>query len=158
MSRFQKKQVTYEEALEKLKHYCSFQDRCHQEVRDKLQSFNLSKEVMDEIIVKLIEERFLDEERFARNYVRGKFRNNEWGRLKIIQGLKQKGIHENLIQIALNEIEEDEYHKVLKKQLDKKWEQLGIERLNDKRHKVARFLIQKGFEQELVWQYLNDKD
>lgn len=158
MAKFDQKYLSYEEALEKLRHYCSFQDRCHQEVWQKLKSLNFNQERGDELILQLMQEQYLDEERFARNYVRGKFRHNEWGRIKIIQGLRQKGIHQNLIDLALEEIDEQDYRGILQKHLEKKWHTLKREHGTKKRSKVARYLIQKGFEPELVWQCLDDQD
>lgn len=150
------KYLSYEEALEKLRHYCGFQDRSHKEVWQKMRNLGVSEEKGDELVLQLMDEQFLDEERFARNYVRGKFKHNEWGRTKIIQGLKEKGIHQNLVDLALDEIDEEEYKKVLQKHLERKWQLLKGESDVKRRQKVGSFLIRKGFEPELVCQVLED--
>ena len=114
-----KKFFTKEQALQKLKHYCGYQERCHLEVKEKLYSLGVRKQDHDEILAKLIEENYLNEERFAVQFAGGKFRINHWGRRKISYALKEKQVSEYLIRKALK-IDEDEYFKTLQEACHKK--------------------------------------
>ena len=145
------------EALERIKQFCSFRDRSHKEVWEKLKELNQDPETSRELIAELLEEKFLDEERFARAYVSGKFRNNKWGRLKIKQGLREKGIHPNLIRSAMTEIDEAEYLRTLQDLLEKKLRSVTAKNQYDKKAKSARYLIGKGYEQDIVWRKINEK-
>ena len=109
----QKKYLTKEQAIQKLKHYCSYQERSHSEVQQKLWDLGVRKAEHDEIIASLIEDDYLNEERFARQFAGGKFRMKEWGRKKIYYGLKEKGISDYLIKTAMKEINEEAYRKIL---------------------------------------------
>lgn len=144
--------MSRQEALEKARKYCAYQDRCHQEVWEKLKALNQPWDIAEELVTVLVEEGFLDEERFARSYVRGKFKNNQWGRQKIRQGLKNKGLHPRLIQEAMSEVEEVQYQETLYQLLYKKYQTLQQERLPTQKAKLARYLTGKGYEQGLVWQ------
>ena len=115
-----KKYHTREQALQKLQRYCAYQDRCHAEVRTKLLSLGIYGDDLEEIIVELIGENYLNEERFARSYARGKFRFKCWGRIRITQELKSRRISDYLIRKALEEIDETEYRQALYDLLDKK--------------------------------------
>jgi len=110
-----KKYLTKEQALQKLKHYCAYQERCHSEVKEKLYQLGVWKKEHDEIIASLIEENYLNEERFAVAYAGGHFRIKQWGRIKIKYELKQKQVSEYSIKKALKQIEDEEYGKVLEK-------------------------------------------
>src|SRR3978361_2267429 len=112
---FSEKRLTKEEAFKKIKHYCAYQERCHSEVKDKLYGFGLKKGEVEELISDLIEENYLNEERFARLYTGGKFRVKQWGRKKIEYELKQKGVNKLNIKIALKEIGEEQYILTLEK-------------------------------------------
>ena len=144
-------QVSKEQALQKIRLYCSYQERSHNEVKEKLYSFRLRKQAVDEIMAKLIEENFLDEERFAIQFAGGKFRMKQWGRMKIIQALKQKGVSQYCIKKAMNEIDEMAYRQVLQKLADRKWNSLRKEpHLLTKLQKTRTYLMQKGFESGAV--------
>lgn len=146
-----KKRLGKEQALQQIKHYCAYQERNHTEVKEKLYSFGLWKEEVETIISQLIEENYLNEERYAKIFAGGKFRMKKWGRVKIKYALKQKKVSEYCIKQGLKEIDEDQYIDTLKDLLWQKWESLGSERnLFIKRKKTADFLAQKGYERELV--------
>src|ERR1041384_7614127 len=112
-----KKKLSLEQAYQKLKHYCAYQERCHSEVKEKLYQLGIRKKDHDEIIAALIEENYLNEERFAISFAGGKFRMKQWGRLKIKQALKQRQVSEYCIKKALKEIDEKTYRKTLEKLL-----------------------------------------
>ena len=145
-----KKYLTKEQALQKLKHYCTYQERCHSEVREKLYRLGVWKKDHDEIIAILIEENYLDEERFAISFAGGKFRMNQWGRIKIKYALKQKQVSGYSINKALAAIEETDYKKTLKKLAEKKYASLKSEHLFTSKKKTMDYLVVKGYEAELV--------
>lgn len=147
-----KKQLTKEQALQKLKHYCAYQERCHSEVKEKLYNLGVWKKDHDEIIASLIEENYLNEERFAIAFAGGKFRMKQWGRVKIKYELKQKQVSEYSIKKALKQIGEDDYRAVLKKLADEKYSSLKGEQYLVRKKKTIDYLISKGFETELVRQ------
>lgn len=147
-----KKQLTKEQALQKLKHYCAYQERCHSEVKEKLYNLGVWKKDHDEIIASLIEENYLSEERFAIAFAGGKFRMKQWGRVKIKYELKQKQVSEYSIKKALKQIGEDDYRAVLKKLADEKYSSLKGEQYLARKKKTIDYLISKGFETELVRQ------
>lgn len=151
-----KQYVSREDALEKARKYCAYQDRSHQEVWEKLKTLNQSPDIAEDLITVLVEEGFLDEERFARSYARGKFKQNRWGREKIRQGLRGKGVQPRLVEEALTEIDETNYHQILEKLLQQKLKSLSGESLLKKKNKAARYLIGKGYEQNLVWQAIEE--
>ena len=122
-----KKSLTKEQALQKLKHYCGYQERCHNEVKEKLYQLGVWKKDHDEIISTLIEENYLNEERFAIAYAGGKFRVNKWGRVKIKYELKQKQVSEYCIKKAFKEIPEEDYMEVLSKLAKQKYDSLKEE-------------------------------
>lgn len=145
-----KNRLTKEQAIEKIKHYCSYQERCHNEVKSKLYSFGLRKSDTEEIIAKMIENNYLNEERFAQQFAGGKFRMKRWGRKKIQFELQQKGVSSFVIKIALKEIEEKEYLETLKKLAGTKWTLLkGVNDLV-RQSKTNAYLLQKGYEQNLI--------
>lgn len=145
-----KKTLTTEQALQKLRHYCGYQERCHSEVREKLYSLGIFKNEHDAIIATLIEEDYLDEERFAIAFAGGKFRVKQWGKVKIKYELKQKKVSEYSIKKALHQIKEDEYREVLKKLADEKYAALKNEQHLVRKKKTIDYLLQRGFEMELV--------
>ena len=145
-----KKHLTKEQALQKLKHYCAYQERCHSEVKEKLYNLGVWKKDHDEIISTLIEENYLNEERFAIAFAGGKWRVKQWGRVKIKYELKQKKVSEYCIKKALQQISEEEYLAVLKKMADEKYTSLKAEQYLVRKKKTMDFLIRKGFEMDLV--------
>lgn len=144
-----------EEALSKLQHYCAYQDRSHQEVRQKLMEWRVDAEWREEIIVELITENFLNEERYARSYARGKFRIKRWGRNKILQGLKQQRISAYCIKKAMEEIEPDAYIQTIDTLIKKKHAQVKGGDQYQLKQKLARYLIQRGYESPIVWERIH---
>jgi regulatory protein len=143
--------VTPHQALAKSYKFCAYQERSQKEVRDKLISFKLENEEIENIIVKLIEENFLNEERFALAYAGGKFRIKHWGKNKIKQSLKQHDVSEYCIKKALSNIKNDEYYLTIEKLVSKKNKELKEEKNRLARaRKVLVFMITKGYEHELV--------
>lgn len=143
--------MTKEQALQKIKHYCGYQERCHAEVKEKLYSFGLWKKDVEALISQLIEENYLNEERFAQLFAGGKFRMKHWGRIKIRYELKQKHISDYCIKKGLREIDEDDYKKALQKLAAAKWKTLKSEKnVFVKKNKTMSFLLQKGYEAPLA--------
>ena len=150
-----KKSLTREQALQKAKHYCGYQERCHSEVKEKLYSLGLHKQDVETCMAALIEEDYLNEERFAMLFAGGKFRMKQWGRAKIKYELKQRQVSEYCIKKGLKEIEEDDYAKTLEKLTAEKWETLKSEKnVFVKLRKTQDYLLQKGYEQDLIKQSL----
>lgn len=145
-----KKHLTKEQALQKLKHYCAYQERCHSEVKEKLFNLGVWKKEHDEIISTLIEENYLNEERFAIAFAGGKWRVKQWGRVKIKYELKQKQVSEYCIKKALQQISQEEYLAVLKKLADEKYASLKAEQYLVRKKKTMDYLLNKGFEMDLV--------
>lgn len=145
-----KKILTTEQALQKLRHYCGYQERCHSEVKEKLYSLGVFKNEQDAIIATLIEEDYLNEERFAITFAGGKFRVKLWGRVKIKYELKQRQVSEYSIKKALQQIKENEYRDVLKKLADEKYAAFKNEQHLVRKKKTIDYLLQRGFEMELV--------
>lgn len=147
---------TPSQALEKLRHFCAYQERCHAEVSDKLRQLGLWGPDADEILATLINENYLNEERFARSFARGKFRMKNWGRKKITQALNLKKISPYCIRQGLSEIPEDAYRQTLKKLARDKYEALRKEQYLKRRYKTIQYLIAKGYEPDLVREVLDD--
>ena len=146
-----------QQALPKLKKYCAYQERCHREVQEKLYSYGVYKNDAQEIISQLIEEGYLNEERFALQYASGKFRIKQWGKVKIKYQLKQKGVSEYCIKKALLAIDKADYKKVFYKLADAKMATLKSEKnIFIKKKKLQDHLLQKGFELDLVKEIVND--
>ena len=145
-----KKQLTREQALQKLKQYCAYQERCHSEVKEKLYNLGVWKRDHDEIIAALIEENYLNEERFAIAFAGGRFRIKKWGRVKIKYELKQKQVSEYSIKKSLKQIDESEYLGVLTKLAEEKYIALKGEQYLVRKKKTMDYLLQKGYETELV--------
>ncbi|HQX96416.1 MAG: RecX family transcriptional regulator [Chitinophagaceae bacterium] len=145
-----KKYLTKEQALQKLKHYCAYQERCHNDVKEKLYKLGVWKKEHDEIIAALIEENYLNEERFAIAYTGGKFRINSWGRVKIKYALKQKQVSEYCIKKAMKQISEEDYMKLLNKLAKEKYAALKADQYLVRKKKTMDYLITKGFETNLV--------
>ncbi len=150
-----KKYLTKEQALQKAKHYCGYQERCHKEVKEKLYSLGLYKQQVEECISQLIEENYLNEERFAQQFAGGKFRMKQWGRVKIKYELKQKNVSEYCIKKGMKEIDETDYEKTLQKLAQEKWNTVKSEKnVFIKLRKTQDYLMQKGYEHELIKQAL----
>ncbi len=143
--------LTPQQALPKLKEYCAYQERCHSEVKEKLYSYGVYGEDADETLSKLIQEDYLNEERFAIHFAGGKFRMKQWGKVKIKYELKQKQVSDYCIKRALNSIDRDGYLSVLEKLFQQKLKTLKSEKnIFIKKRKLQDFLLQRGFESDLV--------
>ena len=146
-----KQYFTKEQSLQKAKQYCAYQERCHSEVKEKLYSFGLYKKEVEDLLSQLIEENYLNEERFAIQFAGGRFRIKHWGRVKIKYELKQKQVSEYCIKKALAAIDETGYIKQLQKLFDQKVKALKSEKnIFIKKRKLQDHLLQKGFETDLV--------
>ena len=144
-----KKSYTFLEIKQKMAAYCTYQDRCHQEVEQKMREFMLIPEAKEEILLYLMQENFLNEERFTRSYIRGKFYIKSWGRNKIKNHLRQKGISDKLINACMDEIDDEDYQKTLAKVYENYYsKQSG----NDfaKKSKTIKYLLSRGFEYEEI--------
>jgi regulatory protein len=146
--------LTPDIALDKMRKYCAYQERCHEEVRYKLVAIGVRGDILESILSQLIEEGLLNEERFARAYVRGKFRNNQWGMLKITKELTRKNIGSYLQEKAREEIDPDDYQLTLRNLLTNK--KLTLLRYPDDVQKLRlfKYAYQKGFEPELIYELI----
>ena len=151
----QKKFLTKEQALQKLRQYCAYQERSHYEVQQKLYELGVRKAEHDEITAALIEEDYLNEERFAIQFVGGKFRMKDWGHKKIYYVLREKKVSEYSIKKALQQIDEEAYQEVLTGLAQKKYESLKDEQWLMRKRKTIDYLLQKGYEPELVTATVN---
>jgi regulatory protein len=150
------KSYTVKEATLKLMQFCAYRDRSQKEVDDKLLEMRMIPEAREQIVIKLMQEDFLNEERFARSFVRGKFRIKKWGRIKIRQQLKLREISSPIIKLAFTEIEEKEYLSNLYTLAGKKLPQVKEKDPFKKRKKLYDFLSSKGYESHLIIEVLED--
>ncbi|MEO5892381.1 MAG: regulatory protein RecX [Ferruginibacter sp.] len=147
----QEQKLTPQQALPKIKQYCAYQERCHSEVKEKLYNYGLHKNDVEEIVSKLIEGNYLNEERFAISFAGGKFRIKHWGKIKIKYLLKQKQVSEYCIKKALGSIDSNDYIKTLDKLAETKLKSLKTEKnMFVKKKKLQEHLRMKGFEGDLV--------
>ncbi len=145
------KYYSKDEALQKAKQYCAYQERCHGEVKEKLYSFGMNKKEVDELLSELISGNYLNEERFAIQFAGGKFRIKHWGRVKIKYALKQKQISEYCIKKALSAIDEHDYNRTAQKIFEQKLKTLKAEKnVFIKKRKLQDHLMQKGFETDVI--------
>ena len=152
----QKKSYTFLEIKQKMANYCVYQDRCHKEVEQKMWDFLLIPEAKDEILLFLMKENYLNEERFTRSYIRGKFYMKSWGRNKIRNHLKFKGVPEKLINSCFDEIDNHDYHKTLSKLYNDYISKIKGLQLYQKNSKTIKYLLTKGFEYEQITQVIKD--
>lgn len=154
MNNNKKKDIAYslKEATRKLEGYCAYQDRCHKEVNSKLKEMGMIPAAIDEIVGHLIKENFLNEERFARSFARGKFNIKKWGKKRIINELKQRDITKYNLKLALKEIDEDIYLETLEILAKKRAMQLTETNVFRKRKKLADYLLYRGWESPLVYE------
>lgn len=152
----QKKYLTKEQALMKLKQYCAYQERSHSEVQQKLWDLGVHKSEHDEITAALISEDYLNEERFAKAFAGGKFRMKDWGRKKIYYALREKGVSEYSIKKAMKEIDDEDYLQTAKELAQKKYDSLKGEQYLVRRKKTTDYLLSKGYESSLVSQMLKE--
>lgn len=150
-----KKRFTFEEIKQKMANYCAYQDRCHFEVEQKMREFVLIPEAKDEILLYLIRENYLNEERFTRSYIRGKFYMKQWGKAKIRNHLKLKAISDKLIDRCMDEINDVDYQKTITKIWDSYYEKQKGLKDYQKKIKTTKCLISKGFQYDDVLKIIN---
>jgi regulatory protein len=144
------------QALQKIEHYCAYQERCHEEVIAKLRTMKLTPDEIDEIIVSLIENNYLNESRFACSFARGKHRIKFWGKIRIINELKFRNISTYNINLGLKEISTEEYLTTFDTLSQKNWESIREINSQKKRKKFCDFLLRKGFESNLVYEKMKE--
>lgn len=146
------KHYTIHEAQQKMERYCVYQDRCHKEVVAKLKEMRMIPEAIDSIMGHLIKENYLNEERFARSFARGKFYHKKWGKNRIKNELKQRDISKFNVQIALKEIDNEDYVTTLDLLAKKRLAQLSEPNKFKKRKKLSDYLLYRGWESQLVYE------
>ena len=152
------KTYTVEEAKRALENYCVYQDRCHKEVEDKLRKMNMIPEACEVMLLHLMEHNFLNEERFAQIFARGKFRIKKYGKVRITQELKLRNISEYNIRTALKEIDTSDYFDTLANLSEQKWQNTKEPNFFKKKKKVVDFLLRKGYESHLIFEALEKYD
>jgi len=153
-----KKKLSPTQALAKAEMTCAYQERCQQEMRDKLYEWGLHSNDVENIIATLISNNFLNEERFAKAFAGGKFRIKKWGRIKIKIELKKRKISDYCIRKGLAEIDENEYIKIIKEIIAKKLKENSKGKMHIRNYKVAQYAQSRGFEGDLVWDILKQED
>ncbi|RYH76050.1 RecX family transcriptional regulator [Flavobacteriaceae bacterium 144Ye] len=150
------KTYTLDEAQKRMEQYCAYQERCHQEVTKKLYDMRMIPEARDKIIVHLLEHNFLNEERFAKTFVLGKFRIKKWGRKRLELELKRREISAYNIKLAFKEISDAEYLETFNQLAEKKVAQIKESNLQKKRKKLADYLLYRGWETHLVYDKIRE--
>lgn len=150
------KSYTVDEALKALENFCTYQERCHQEVLKKLNDLKMIPEAQEKIILHLLQHNYLNEERFAKSFARGKFSIKNWGKYRIIKALKFKEISAYNIKVALEEIDDKDYFDTLYKIAERKSLLIKESNAFKKRNKLSNYLISKGFEVDLVYKVVKD--
>ena len=152
------KPLSPDQVLDKMAKYCAYQERCVKDVRDKLRTFDIPQEAKDKILEYLLENRFVNDERFAKSFVRGKINQSGWGVNKIRFHLIQKGIDKELIDEVLGQTDEEFYRQRLVDVLKTKAKTVKADSDFEKKRKLAAYAMQKGFEAALVWEVLKELD
>ena len=152
------KPLTPDQVLDKMAKYCAYQERCVKDVKDKLRTFDIPQEAKDKIFEYLLENRFVNDERFANSFVRGKINQSGWGVNKIRFHLIQKGIDKELIDEVLGQTDEEFYRQRLVDVLKTKAKTVKADSDFEKKRKLAAYAMQKGFEAALVWEVLKELD
>ncbi len=147
---------TVDEAQKILENYCAYQERCHKDVIDKLQKMKMIPEAIDTIVVHLITNNYLNEERFGKAFARGKFRIKKWGKNRIIRELKYRNVSKYSIDSALKEIDLDDYYKTLHELAEKRIAQVNEINLYKKKKKVVDYLLYRGWESHLIYEKINE--
>ena len=148
--------VSFTEAKHKMEHYCAYQERCHQEVVSKLYDLGITPPDLDEVVVHLIANNYLNEERFACSFARGKHRIKAWGTVRIVNELKFRHISKYNIDKALKEISPEEYLATFHKTAEHHWETIRETNVLKKRKKFCDYLLRKGFESHLVYEKMKE--
>lgn len=147
---------TLKEVIQKIEHFCSYQERCHEDIATKLRSMKMSPDEIDTILVHLITENFLNEERFACSFARGKHRIKHWGKIRITNELRYKKITQTLIHKALQEITPEEYLNTFHTLAERQWDSIQETNTLKKQKKWCDYLLRKGFESNLVYDKLKE--
>ena len=148
--------LTVKEIEGKLQYYCSYQDRCHKEVKAKLKSFKISSEELNEIVSNLIKDNYLNESRFSKSFVRGKFNIKNWGKVRIVNELKLRNISIYNINLGLKEIDDQDYINKLEDIFNKKLSSLSNTNSNLKKKKIISYLLYRGWESNLIYSKVNE--
>ena len=151
-----KKSFTVDQIKRKLENYCVYQDRCHKEVEQKMWEFHLIPEARELILLSLMKDNFLNEERFAKSYARGKFRIKSWGKPRIVRELKFRDISAYNIKTALKEIDEQAYISTIYRITENRNEVISEPNEYKRRQKLIDFLMRKGFENDLIFKTVKD--
>ena len=147
-----KNSYTVDEATKKLESYCAYQDRCHKEVISKLREMHMIPEAIDVVVAQLIKENYLNEERFARSFARGKFNIKKWGKNRIENELKYREISKYNIRLAMEEIDSKEYLKTFNTLAKKRLSEIREKDLQKRRKKLADYLLYRGWESGMVYE------
>lgn len=151
-----RKTYTVEEALSRLQNYCAYQERCHQEVRNKLKEMRMIPEAIDRIIVDLIKHNYLNESRFAKTYVQDKFKLKKWGKHRLISELRKRGISKVNINNSIEKIDSIKYIEVFNDLAEKRLLQISEPNSLKKKKKLCDYLLYRGWESHLVYEKVND--
>lgn len=151
-----KKSYTVQEIKQKIEHYCVYQDRCHKEVEQKMRAYDLIPEAREMILLSLIKDNFLNEERFAKSFARGKFRIKNWGKQRIVRELKMREISSYNIKTALKEIDEKEYLKTIYNITERRNNVISESNFYKRKKKLIGFLQRKGFETDLIFKVVDE--
>lgn len=149
-------QLSLAEAQLKLEYYCSYQERCHQEVVQRCYDLGMKQNQVDTIVVHLLQHNFLNEERFARSFARGKHRIKCWGKVRIINELRQRQLSAPNINCGLSEISEEEYQQTLDRISEKHWKSLTESNPQKKKKKFCDYLLRKGWESNRIYEKLTE--
>ena len=147
---------TVQQIQGKLEYYCAYQERCYKEVEEKLYSFKISPSEKEQILIYLIENNFINEERFAQSFVRGKHNYKFWGKIRIVNELKFRNISSKIIEIALKEIPETTYLENFHSLAEKNWKAITAPKGQKRSKKFVDFLLRKGYEANLIYEKLNE--
>ena len=151
-----KETYSLKKAINKIEHYCAYQERCHEEVVSKLCDMKLNQNEIDELIVHLIEHNFLNEARFACSFARGKHRIKHWGKIRITNELKMRKINQTLINLALKEIDPEEYIATFEELSERNWNSITENNTLKKRKKFCDYMLRRGFESNLIYDKLKE--
>ncbi|NER14524.1 recombinase RecX [Leptobacterium flavescens] len=147
---------TVDEATRKLESFCAYQERCHKEVVARLKEMRMIPEAIDLIVTHLIQHNYLNEERFARSFARGKFNIKKWGRKRIEQELKFRDISRFNIRSAMKEISNEDYFNTFEELSEKRWEQLKDQHIQLRKKKFTSYLLYRGWESQMIFDKLNE--
>ena len=142
---------TINDIMKKMENYCVYQERCHQEIENKLKEFNLIPQAKEAVLLHLLENNYLNEERFSKAFARGKFTIKKWGKQRIIRELRSKNISDYNIKSALTEIDEDDYRNTFDELAEKRLKEIKERNIYKKRKKLADYLLYRGWESDMVY-------